>query len=169
MTQDLAVALRAFAGRDLGALAGLGGLPADAAVDDVLAEWNTDRDDLVRHVLGNPPQEAFWCPVALDGFGSVQVWFRNETVLRIVGEWPDLSASQAAPLGPPAARLDCRLDVAVLERSEHVWPDSGVALKLDPDSETVIAIILFAATSLDDYEERLRDSDNDYRESAPPT
>ena len=169
MTGELARALNAFAERDLAALVASGGLPAGTAVDDVLAEWDGDRDDLVRHVLGRPPQEAFWCPVMLDGFTSVRVWFRGETVLRIVGEWPALSWPAATALGPPAARLDYRLDVTLLDRAEYVWPAAGLAIRRDPDSETVVAIVLFAATELGDYEVRLRESDDDYRESGPAT
>lgn len=167
MTEELAGVLDAFARRDVEALAASGGLPAGTVVDDVLAEWDGDRDDLVRHVLGRPPREAFWCPVMLDGFGSVRVWFRGTTVLRIVGEWPTVTWRAAAPIGPPAARLDYRLDVTLLERAEYVWPDLGLALRRDPDSETVVAMVLFAATDLEDYRIRLRDSDDDYRESGP--
>ena len=62
MTDPTEAALSAFVARNLDELAALGGLPEGLALDRVAAELGADPDRTARWFLGDPPEEAFWCP-----------------------------------------------------------------------------------------------------------
>ena len=144
-------ALRAFVARDLAELATVGGLPPGLAVDDVAAELGADPAAFGRFFLGDPAQETFWCPVlGVEGFdNTIKIWFRDNKVVKLDGEWPELAPGAAAVLGEPELELDHRLDVTVVERGEKVWPSKGIALRMNRSGSLVVSISMFPPTTGD--------------------
>jgi hypothetical protein len=130
----------------------------------VAAALGADPETYVRWFLGDPPREAFWCPATIDGYDRVKIWFRGDVVLKLEGEWPELSPGAAEALGPPDTRLDYRLDTMVVPRGEHVWASLGIALKLDSGGNLATGLSGFPPTTVTEYGETLREAD-DYRES----
>jgi hypothetical protein len=160
--------VQAFADRDLTALSDGAGLAAQAPLNDVAEQLNADPAQFGRHFLGRPPRESFWCPATVDGFdGPVRIWFRDGRVVKIEGEWPDLTPDDVAALGPPEAELDYRRDVAVVTGGEKLWAARGVAIKLNRSGRQVIALSVFPATTVDGFTAGVRGAD-DYRESPAP-
>lgn len=161
-------AVRAFVARDLAALAAHRGLAGGTVLSAVAEELGADPARCGRHFLGRPPRETFWCPATVAGFdGPVKIWFRDDRVVKIEGEWPDLAPDAAATLGPPDAELDYRRDVATVTGGEKVWADKGVAIKMNQSGRQVIALAVFAPTTLDGFDEDVRGA-GDYRESPAP-
>jgi len=161
-------AVRAFAARDLAALAASGGLDPDTSLDVVAAEWGADPQRCGRHFLGHPPAEAFWCPASLAGFdGTVRIWFRGDRVVKIEGQFPDLAPDDLHVLGPPEAELDYRRDVSVVAGGERLWASRGIAAKLNRSARQVVALSIFSATTVDGFTAGVRGTD-DYREAAGP-
>lgn len=160
--------VRAFAARDLARLAALAGLPPSTSPAAVAAALGGDPEQFGRHFLGHPPQEAFWSPATVDGFdGPVKIWFRADRVVKIEGEWPDLTPDAVAVLGPPGAELDYRRDVAMIPGGEKVWPAYGVAVKLNRSGSQVLTLSIFPATTVDGFTAEFRGA-GDYRESPAP-
>jgi hypothetical protein len=157
MTTDLDLdrVLDAFVARDLIALAASSGLPAELPLSTVVEHLHGDRDAYVRFFLGDPPREAFWTPAPVAGFAAVKIWFRDETVVKLHGEWPQLDVTAAAVLGTPDDRLD--------EQQEDVWAGRGIALATDEPGEIVRSLSLFAPTTPATYGQTLA-SVIEYRE-----
>lgn len=161
-------AVRDFAARDLTALARGGGLDAGTPVDEVAGRLGTDTAEYGRHFLGRPPQETFWCPATVAGFdGPVKIWFRAGRVVKIEGEWPELTPDAVTALGPPDAELDYRRDVAIVPGGEKVWATRGLAVKMNRSGRQVIALAVFPPTTVDGFEAGIRGA-GDYRESPAP-
>jgi hypothetical protein len=159
-------ALRAFLARDLAALASLGGLPPGLPLGDVAAVLGADPGAYGRWFLGDPARETFWCPATgVDAFDdTVKIWFRDGTVVKLEGEWPELDPDSAAALGPPELQLDHHMDVLLVKDGEQVWPGKGIALKLNRSGTRVVGLSTFPPTTADGYREALKDVD-EYRES----
>lgn len=161
-------AVRDFAARDLTALAGGGGLDAGAPVGEVAGRLGADPAVYGRHFLGRPPQETFWCPATVGGFGGpVKIWFRDGRVVKIEGEWPELTPDAVAALGPPDAELDYLRDVAIVPDGEKVWAAQGFAVKMNRSGRQVIALSVFPPTTVEGFEAGIRGA-GDYRESPAP-
>ena len=157
--------MRAFAARDLTTLVEGRGLAAGSALVDVAAELNADPARYGRHFLGHPPKETFWCPASVDGYGGpVKIWFRDDLVVKIEGEYPDLTPEAVLRLGQPDAELDYRRDVVTVPGGEKVWAARGMAIKLNRSGRQVIALSIFPTTTVDGFEAGVRGAD-DYRES----
>jgi hypothetical protein len=166
VSPELARALSAYTKRDLSEWVSLGALPEGMPLAEVAAALGADPETYVRWFLGDPPREAFWCPATIDGYDRVKIWFREGVVLKLEGEWPELSPGAGEALGPPEMQLDYSLDTMVVPRGEHVWASLGVALKLDPEGNLAAGLTGFSPTTLTAYGEALRDAD-EYRESPP--
>lgn len=157
--------VRDFAGRDVIALSARRGLAAGATLSEVAEELGADPARYGRHFLGHPPRETFWCPASVDGFdGPVKIWFRDDLVVKIEGEWPDLTPEAVAALGRPDAELDFRRDVAIVPEGEKVWAARGLAIKLNRSGRQVIALSVFPATTVEGFLADVRGAD-DYREA----
>ena len=169
MTEPTEAALGAFVARNLGDLAALGGLPEGQALDRVAAELGADPGRMARWFLGDPPEEAFWCPaVGIDGFDdTIKVWFRDGVVVKLTGEWPELAPADAEPLGPPDLRLDHRTDAPTVDGDEQVWADLGIALTFNRLGSTIVGLSAFVPTTPEEYRVRLADV-REYREAPAP-
>lgn len=158
--------LSAFLGRDLAELASAGALPSGLPLGEVATALDADPEAVGRWFLGDPARETFWCPaVKVDGFDdTIKIWFRDGTVVKLEGEWPELDPEQADRLGPPDLHLDHQIDVKVVKGGEHVWATKGIAIKLNPSGKLVVGLSTFPPTTADGYRATLRNVD-EYRES----
>jgi hypothetical protein len=168
MNAGLSEVLSAYSRRDFGKLRSLGGLPEGLAPAEVAAALGADPEAYVRWFLGDPPEEAFWCPATVDGYdGAVKIWFRDGVVVKLEGEWPELSPAEAEVLGPPEMRLDYQLDVMVVPGGEQVWASLGLALKLNSEGSLAVGLSAFPPTTPSGYREALQ-TFHEYRESPLP-
>jgi hypothetical protein len=142
---DLAETLAAFGELDLDRLLRTRGLPDRAPLAQVAEALGSDPDSYARYFLGDPPQEAFWCTAQLPHFQeAVQLWFRDDTVLKLEGAWPELPAERL-PATRPATR------VLPDGSQEHLWPDHGLAVTTNSSGEVVTSLSVFTPMSEADY------------------
>jgi hypothetical protein len=162
--------LGAFLGRNLAELAAVGALPAGLPLVDVAAALDADPEAFGRFYLGDPAQEAFWCPaVGVEGFDdTIKIWFRDGIVVKLDGEWPELAPEAIAVLGAAELQLDHRMDVLLVEGGEHVWPSKGIAVKLNRQGTLVVGLSTFQPTTADGYRTNLKTVE-EYRESPSPS
>ena len=129
---------------------------------DVSSVIDPDESESPRRGLrGQPPSLARWSAGPqgcfsegvrcwLDAAGDVDL-IEGLIPLSAGGEW--LAAPQ---LGEPALRLDAMLDTVTLAGGELVYPDRGLAVRLNPANGLLVALAGFAPTTADDYVRRLR-------------
>jgi hypothetical protein len=164
MTATPTQALTAYTGRDLEQLAALGGLPGALPLNQAAAVLGADPDRCRRWFLGDPPQEAFWCAAAVEGYdGQVKIWFRDGQVVKLAGERPQLAPDAVAVLGPPELRLDYRAGVRVIAGGEHIWPSHGLAVRMNATGDRPLQLTVFVPTTEADYRETVQDYQQ-YRE-----
>jgi hypothetical protein len=168
MSAELATVLRAYADRDLPEWVSLGGLPEGVPLEAVAANLGADPTVFVRWFLGDPPRETFWCPATVKGYdGRVKIWFRGGAVVKLEGEWPELSPDAIEALGTPDLRLDYQWDTMMVPGGEQVWASRGLAVRLNSSGNLAVGLSAFSATTPAGYRESLQGND-DYRESPDP-
>ncbi|GAA4707387.1 hypothetical protein [Nocardioides conyzicola] len=147
--------LDAVVARDLATVARLGGLPPALPAEWVVTRLGGDPEAYVRFFLGDPVQEAFWSPTSPAGFDRLKVWFRDDAVVKLEGEWPELDPAADSVLGPPERRFE--------DRHEDVWASVGVALTRQEPGGRFTALSVFAPTTPDEYGRDLA-AHEEYRE-----
>ena len=125
------------------------------------AELGLEGAPRERGERGDPPAPARWCAGPPGCFEEgVRCWLdAAETVVVVEGCLPaadDGTPVPAPDLGEPAVRLDAMLDVVVLRRGELVYPDRGLAVRVNPENGLLLGLVGFAPTTADDYVRRLR-------------
>jgi hypothetical protein len=94
--------------------------------------------------------------VSADGYEEpLRVWLDGERVVAIDVEYPPPEAVPS-DLGAPAERRDFHWAGLELAGGEHVYPDRGLALFVNPDTGGVLRLEVFAAGSLADYDAAAR-------------
>lgn len=158
MTRDddrTTAVLDAVVHRDLAALARLGGLPPGLPFAEVVEALGGDPESYVRHFLGDPVQEAFWSPTSPEGFDGLKVWFRDDVVVKLEGEWPEMGPAADRVLGAPDHRFD--------DRHEDLWASIGVALTREEPGGRFTTLAVVAPTTPEEYAASLA-AYEDYRE-----
>lgn len=61
-----------------------------------------------------------------------------------------------AALGPPALILDAALGRVMLNGAERVWPERGLAVRINPGNALLLALIVFAPVGAEKYLDDLR-------------
>lgn len=84
---------------------------------------------------------------------------REDVVVLFDGAYPELDGgwdALRADLGDPEAKLDYRDGTITIAASEWVYPARGIAVFVSSDASRVYHVAVFAPTTLDAYQERLR-------------
>lgn len=150
MSNPCRIAIEAFASADPAKLVAL---PTGCTVAEARAVLSA-RAGATRGSLGDAR------PVDVHYFSStkladVHAWVEGEHVILLDADLPPGDAAGfAGALGVPEAMLDYPYMGAVLERAEQVWPTKGVVVVVG--SQRLLRFGVFAPTTLDDYQARLR-------------
>jgi len=138
-----------------------------------IAEWTglpavtrgeLDLDEAVEGrwgSLGDPPRPARWCAGPQGCFeGGTRCWLDpSGTVDVLEGVMPasaDGEPLTAPGLGEPSLRLDAQLDEVGLRGGELVYPDRGLAVRMNPENGLLLGLVGFVPTTAEDYVRRLR-------------
>ena len=132
------------------------GLPAV-----VLADLGLQGAPRERGERGDPPVSSQWCAAAQGCFEEgVRWWLGSSGAIEVVeGSLPASPRGDpvvAPVLGEPAVRLDTMLDVLVLAGGELVYPERGLAVRVNPENGLLLGLVGFAPTTVADYVRRLR-------------
>jgi hypothetical protein len=147
------VAVGAFVERaDVTGWWGLPAMPPAAlgATEPWITEW---RD------VGDPPRAALSIALPPGCFeGGLRCWMDGDAVRVLEGLRPRPDGEQAvAPdLGAPAARLPIALGLHIVDDGELVYPERGLAVRVNPPNGILLGLVGFAPTTLSDYVARLR-------------
>ncbi len=121
--------------------------------------------------LGQQHKPAYFRTTQLEGYVNfARVWYRNEKIVLIDGDYPAIPVELAALLksyGEPAAKYDYYQDVIEIKAGEWVYPQRGITLFMNADSRMLAKVAVYPSTSLADYlanlspQERLREFNED--------
>jgi hypothetical protein len=131
------------------------GLPAGCSPADLFGiaaddEWGTRR-------LGGQSAQQRLLDVA--GYHRPLLTVRDGVVVLFDGAYPELDGGWEAlhaDLGDPVSRLDYQDGTIVVAAGEWVYPDRGIAVYLSSDASKVYHVAVFAPTTLETYQDRLR-------------
>ena len=130
------------------------GLPANCSIADMHRRWGPFDDSLVPGLLGQEAAEFTVVPVS--GYDSEpRVWVRDEHIVLIDIEYPELTAVQLTQLGQPAARLDTYWHQLLLRQAHWVYPERGLSLLVNPGNNELLHLTLFTPTTVQTFEATL--------------
>lgn len=137
------------------------GLPPDCTLAMVRAEFTVPADDwYATGYLGEEPREYRWRSAMAPTFpDSVRVWYADDRVVVLDSEVSGDARRYeglVAKLGEPEATLDTFFGNAALPGAEWVYPDRGLALHIEPETQVVLWVAGYPATTLDAYRKRYR-------------
>jgi hypothetical protein len=154
-TQTCAAALDMLLAKDL---ASWTGLPKCTLADFAKLELGEDES---RGLLGKEGITTYYRRAKAPTYAeTMKLWVRDGAVVRISIPLPELADPRALvrTLEEPEAKLDTYFATSptVHKQGEYVYASRGLALVLSFDRSTVMELIVFPATTVDDYVQRLR-------------
>ena len=166
MTQPLQ-AIEQLIHLDLGAFQGL----PEALTPAILrARYPAVSEDEGSGYLGEDFHEAAFRAWSLPAFRTpLQVWTRDDRVVKIDAEDPVGGFAALEVLGAPEARLDLHHGVALLSGGEWVYPARGLSLGYRADG-TLVRVVAYRPTSLAAYCRDIRHAEamREFREEEGP-
>jgi hypothetical protein len=153
---DAAAARRAIESREL---VDWRGLPAGLAPHELFPDLPPDQSGWARRSLGAEFAPADFAVLELDGYYRPTVSSRDGIVVMFDGMNPELPGGLgplSADLGRPAAMLDYSSGTLPVKAGEWPYPERGISLFVNTTAARLLHIALYAPTTLDDYERRLR-------------
>ncbi len=135
------------------------GLPAECRFADISRKFQLVADARGQSRLGD--RQASFAVVTVSGYTEpVRVWLDDaDRVVLMDVEYPSMRLAPGdllRVLGEPAAKLDTYWGTIELDAAEWVYPDRGLVLFINPDTNEVLRLGVFPATSLDGYEREFR-------------
>ena len=142
----------------VGDIAGWRGLPKSCTIPDITQYFPRISPGEGRAGLGR--REANFTMVQADSFdSSIRVWLQDTHVLMLDVEALEKSlelSTLLSELGEPGAKLDCYLGTLFFKEAEWVYPDRGLTLFVDTDSQRLVHIVMFPTTTITTYESEFR-------------
>jgi hypothetical protein len=140
-------------------LASLPGLPADCTLGALGARIEIDGSDR-RGLLGQARHPSIYRGARAAGYDeTVEVWHRDQIVLKLVVDLPQLADAPAliAALGEPDARLDYYPSTVPTLRQGGAWVYAarGLTLFISRDGTNVVRFEVYPPTSAAAYERDL--------------
>jgi hypothetical protein len=152
-------AIRMFAARDF---RNWHGLAPEISLPDLAAMCEGEADLRTSGWLGESHRGVEFVSVNFTEYEmSVRVWLEpgQDRILLMDTESPSLKTdvlSLLRILGAPASKLDSYLGTFRLVESEWVFPSRGLTLYLNPETETLLRLAVYATTDLENYCRNLR-------------
>src|SRR5271167_3176520 len=153
------IALRAFAARDFREWQGLA---PETSLADVAAICDADMTWRAGAWLGEAHRRAEWVNATFREYPmGVRIWVEpgQDRVLLMDTEFPVLVTDLPVlltTLGTPSAKLDSYLGTFCLPESEWTFPSRGLTLYVNPETQRLLRLGVYPATSLEDYRRSLR-------------
>ena len=116
---------------------------------------------LSRGELGDPPRPArrVWLPRGCFA-GGLRCWIDDDDRMLVLEGTRPRTAGGARidppDLGEPAERLPATLGSLALDGGELVYPDRGLAVRINPENGILLGLLGFAPTTAEDWGRRLR-------------
>jgi hypothetical protein len=141
-----------------GNIAGWRGLPKSCTIADLTQYFPRISPGEGRAGLGR--REAYFTRVKAESFdSSIRVWLQDTQVLMLDVEALEKSSELStllSELGEPATKLDCYLGTLLFKEAEWVYPERGLTLFVDVNSQRLVHIVMFPATTMASYESEFR-------------
>jgi hypothetical protein len=137
------------------------GLVSGTDLDDLgEAGLVVDRSTTGKGRLGTDRLAARWVSVESDVYeGGLLAWLRDDIVVMLEGSYPIDAHDEPAvvqQLDEPERRLDTYLGRVLLKSAEHVYPEQGLTIRVNPENSMLLSIYCYVPTSGDQYERLLR-------------
>lgn len=125
------------------------------------AGFAVDGSTTGRSTLGEEHHSRPWVAIESDTYeGGLRAWTGDGGGIVVMeGRHPIDGAGEplAAPqMGEPAVTLDGYLGRVLIEGAEHVYPERGLAIEVNPDNGLLLAVTVFHPTSAAEYVAALR-------------
>lgn len=152
-------ALRAFAARDFRAWQGLA---PETSLADVAAVCDVDTTWRASARLGEAHRRAEWLGGTFREYElGIRIWVEpgQHRVLLMDTESPVLVTDLPVllqTLGTPEAILDSYLGTFCLPESEWAFASRGLTLYVNPETQQLLRLAVYPATSVEDYRRNLR-------------
>jgi hypothetical protein len=134
------------------------GLPRDCALADAAEVFELSTGYAVGH-LGRRHEQASFRVASLEGYlEPVRVWYRDDAVVLVTGEYPELPGELGtllADYGEPEAKLDYHQGVVEVAHGEWIYPQRGITLFLNADHSRLAKVAVYAPASMQHYEAEL--------------
>ena len=135
------------------------GLPAECRLGNISRRFQLVAEERAQSRLGD--RQATFVVVRVSGYAEpVRVWLDDDDrVVLMDVEYPSTRLALAdllKVLGEPAGKLDTYWGTIELEAAEWVYPKRGLVLFINPDTNEVLRLGVFPATSTDGYEREYR-------------
>ena len=154
-SQSFNMSLCAFAKRDF---INFRGLPKFCSLTDVMKHFPKLKNGCGQARLGQ--NKATFVMVAAEGFCKpIRLWLSGTQVLVLDVAVPELGHELPrllAMLGQPMTKLDCYLGLLPYEEAEWVYPERGVTIFVNPESQRLHRIAVFRATTMEIYKAKFR-------------
>lgn len=156
-TDSCDTALERFLAKDF---ASWNGLPKDCTLANLGGKLELGTDES-RGLLGTDNLATTYRRAKAPAYDEVmKVWLRDDAIVRISVALPELADPRALvrTLGEPDKKLDTYFQTspAVHKQGEWVYAKRGLALVLSFDRSTVMELIVFQASTPEDYVKRVR-------------
>jgi hypothetical protein len=153
---DAAGARRAIESRQL---VGWRGLPAGLSPAELFPGLPPDQSGWARRSLGDEFAPADFAVLEIEGYYRPTVSSRDGTVVLFDGMNPEVPGGLgplSGDLGRPAALLDYASGTLPVKAGEWPYPERGITLFVNTTADRLLHLALYAPTTLEDYERRLR-------------
>ena len=149
---------------DMAALVEWTGLAPAMSVEDLTGLGVViDRDFTGTGALGSDQVAARWFAAESFGYESgVRVWVIDDECVLIEAQFPidddgnPTIAGDLAGFGAADGALDTFLGRVRIPRAEHVYASRGLTISVNPETDMVLSIYGYQATTFRDYEQRIR-------------
>ena len=136
------------------------GLPQGCSLADVTTMFSLANKGVGSGHLGRSQRQVEFRMLQVKGYKHpVRAWFDSTKLAMLDAEHPGLEqqlSSVLASLGEPEAKLDFYWDIVEIEKGELVYASRGITFFTDPTDNQVLRLLVFPATSFQDYVEKFR-------------
>jgi|SRR5687767_9636821 len=136
------------------------GLPQGCVLTDVAAMFSLSNQGVGAGHLGRRQRQVEFRMFQVKGYQRpVRAWFDSTQLTMLDAEHPGLEQQLPgvlASLGEPEAKLDFYWDVVEIKKGELVYASRGITFFTDPTDNQVLRLLVFPATTIEDYIEKFR-------------
>lgn len=137
------------------------GLPYECQTTDIFSVFPPVVEDVAVGKLGSEYIPTSYKVCVVENYDEpVEVWFKNNGIVKIEAKYPQLSANQSQAitkaLGKPTDKLDYYFDILMIPNGEWVYAERGISLFFNADGTGLVSLSVFYPSSLDNYKKTIR-------------
>ncbi len=133
------------------------GIAAECSAQDLFDDVPDETSDRPHRTLGK--LDANWVILKLPGYYRPMASFRDGRFILFDAMNPDIAekaSTLTALFGKPAATLDWWYGTLEMKSSQLVYPNRGITLYLNPETDNVLHVALYSPTDLDNWIQTLQ-------------